>query len=130
MIVLPEWACKKEDYTASKDNDYFITKSLLGILRMLRQLRFQNKAGIKQYSVGGATLLATLLVILLASSHTIIFLISVSAFLLIILCLLEASIIFRVLKHSLTITFLSSILLLPAFLLNHNTALLKDDYLD
>lgn len=121
-MILPEWVCKKEEYTASKDSDYFITKSFLGLVRMLRQIRFQNKSGFNLYSATGSTLLTFLLVILCACSHTIAFLVSLSAFLLVALCFLDGIIIFRILKHCIAITFLSGILLLPAFFLNLTTS--------
>ena len=120
MLILPEWACKKENYTAEKDNDYFITKSLLGIIRMLRQLRFQNS--VKEHGVSpiGATILTAIIVFLCACSHKSAFLICVVAFLLILLSLLDGKEIFRLLKHSITITFLSSLILLPAFYFYRN----------
>ena len=98
MLKLPDWVCKKEEYTAPKDNDFFITKSLLGIIRMLRQLRFQSKTQISNVSSVGSTLLCTVLVFLCACSHKLAFIICILAFLLLILSLLDGKIIFRLLR--------------------------------
>ena len=114
MLILPEWACKKENYTAEKDNDYFITKSLLGIIRMLRQLRFQDSYKMHGTSPVGATILTAIMIIFCACSHKPAFLLCIAAFLLVIISMLDGKGIFRLLKHSITITFLSSLLLLPA----------------
>ena len=124
MLTLPEWACKEEDYKASKDNDYFITKSLLGIIRILRQLKFQSKAKIPLFSSVGPAILTSIIIILCACSHKSAYLLCVAALLLIILSFLDGKSIFRLLKHSFTITFLSSLLLLPAIYLYKNTAIL------
>ena len=121
---LPDWVCKEEKYTPAKDNDYFITKSLLSIIRMLRQLRFQNSSKMHSVSSVGATTLCTIIIILCACSHNYTFLICLSAFLLIILSLLDGKSIFRLLKHSLTIAFLSSLVLLPAIYFYNNISIL------
>ena len=123
-MILPDWVGKKEEYTAEKDSDYFITKSLLGIIRMLRQLRFQSKAQIQGISPIGATILTSIIVILCACSHKPAFLLCIAAFLLVIISLLDGKKIFRLLKHSLTITLLSSLFLLPAIYFYQNPAVL------
>ena len=124
MLKLPDWVCKKEEYIATKDNDFFITKSLLGIIRMLRQLHFQNGTKMHQASSVGATILCTVLIILCACSHKPAFILCNLAFLLLILSLLDGKTIFRLLRHSLTITFLSSIVLIPAILYYQNGSIL------
>ena len=124
MFKLPEWVCKKEEYTAPKDNDFFITKSLLGIIRMLRQLNFQNGTQMHQVSSVGATILCTVLIILCACSHKPAFIFCNLAFLLLILSLLDGKIIIKLLKHSLTITFLSCIVLIPAIYFYQNISIL------
>ena len=124
MLKLPDWVCKKEEYTATKDNDFFITKSLLGIIRMLRQLQFQNKTQMHNFSSVGATILCTFLVVLCACSHKPAFIICSLAFLLLILSLLDGKIIFRLLRHSLTITFISGLVLIPAIYYYQNISIL------
>ena len=123
-MILPDWVGKKEEYTAEKDSDYFITKSLLGIIRMLRQLRFQSKAQIQGISAIGATILTSIIVILCACSHKPAFLLCIAAFLLVIISLLDGKKIFRLLKHCLTVTLLSSLFLLPAIYFYHNPTVL------
>ena len=124
MLVLPEWACKKENYTAEKDNDYFITKSLLGIIRMLRQLRFQDRVKMHGFSPVGAAVLTAIMIVLCACSHKPAFLLCIAAFLLIILSLLDGKDIFRLLKHCFTITFLSNLVLIPAIYFYKSPAIL------
>ena len=114
MLTLPDWVCKKEEYIAEEDNDYFITKSLLGIIRMLRQFRFQKLDKLRHSSAVGATVFSIIIIILCACSHKSAFLLCISAILLILLSLLDGKNIFRLLKHSATITFISSIVLFPA----------------
>ena len=121
MLTLPEWACKEENYKASKDNDYFITKSLLGIIRILRQLKFQSKAKIQFFSSVGPSILTSIIIILCACSHKSAYLLCISALLFIILSFLDGKSIFRLLKHTVTITFLSSLLLLPAIYFYQNS---------
>ena len=123
-MILPDWVRQKENYTAEKDSDYFITKSLLGIVRMLRQLRFQSKINMRYISAEGAAILTVIIVILCACSHTSAFLISIAAFLLIIISMLEGNIILRLFKHSFLITVISSIFLLPAFYYYQNPMIL------
>ena len=121
MLTLPEWACKEENYKASKDNDYFITKSLLGIIRILRQLKFQSKAKIPLFSSVGPAILTSIIIILCACSHKSAYLLCISALLLIILSFLDGKSIYRLLKHTVTVTFLSSLLLLPAIYFYQNS---------
>ena len=119
-MILPDWVSKKEEYTAVKDNDYFITKSLLGIIRMLRQLRFQSRTNIQCVSAVGAAMLTANIIILCACSRTSAFLLCISALLLVIISLLDGNIILRLLKHSFTITIISCLVLLPAFYFYQN----------
>ncbi len=124
MLTLPNWVCKKEEYIAQKDSDYFITKSLLGIIRMLRQLRFHKQVKFKCSSSVGATILSIIIIILCACSHKSAFLLCISALLFILLSILDGKNIFRLLKHSIAITFLSSLVLFPAIYFYGNSTIL------
>ena len=63
-MKLPEWAQREEIYNPGRDRDYFISRSLLRLVSILKALRQQH--GPSRWSVApGPALMTALLMILL-----------------------------------------------------------------
>ena len=63
-MKLPEWAQREENYNPGRDRDYFISRSLLRLVSILKALRQQH--GPSRWAVGaGPALVTTLMMILL-----------------------------------------------------------------
>ena len=125
MIKLPEWATQNENYTPKAERENFIARSLLNVLSILRELRFQSRIDKpKNFSPAGAVLFTIILIMLCAASHEKIFLLSIAAIELIFLCTLDGKIILRILKKSLLAALFSCVFVLPAiFFLNSALAI-------
>ena len=63
-MKLPEWVQREETYNPGRDRDYFISRSLLRLVSVLKALRQQH--GPSRWNVGaGPALITTLVMILL-----------------------------------------------------------------
>ncbi len=125
MIKLPEWVLHEENYKPSGDRDYFISRSLLRIMNILRALRYQSRRQrLEKISAAGALCFVLALIIFCAVARTINFLLSVLALELVILCLLEGKIIWRLIRNSLAMSLFSLIFVLPAFFMGHKALII------
>ena len=122
---LPEWALRDENYSPNGERDYFISRSLLRIMQTLRALRYRSRGKqLENFSAAGAILFVGLIILLCVLSRTTIFLLSVAALELILLCLLDGATILRLLQNSGAAALFGAIFVLPAFFLGNKALLI------
>ena len=125
MLKLPEWVLHEENYKSTGDRDYFISRSLLRIMNILRALRYQSRRQrLEKFSAAGALCLTLALIIFCAAARTINFLLSVLALELVIICLLDGKIIWRLIRNSIAMTLFSLIFVLPAFFMGNKSLII------
>ncbi|BAL84816.1 putative cobalt ABC transporter permease protein CbiQ (plasmid) [Selenomonas ruminantium subsp. lactilytica TAM6421] len=113
---LPRWARIEENYTPSRDRDYFISRSLLRILTVVLALRRQGQA---RNFLPAPAVLAFLAGFLLLTilARTLVFLTSQLALELVVLCLLSGQRAASILGSALLAVLFSALLVAPALLL-------------
>lgn len=116
MKRLPEWALRDENYSPDSDNDYFISRTLLRIMKILRALRYRaRKNRIENFSAASAILFTVSLIFLCVISRTTNFLFCVLALELILLCPVDGETIFSTVRNSVAAAVFAALFLLPAF---------------
>ena len=125
MKNLPQWALREENYSADGDSDYFISKTLLRIMKILRALRYQSRRKqLENFSAAGAIFFAGILILLCVSSRTTNFLFCVLAAELIFLCLLDGGAIRAIIRNSFMAAIFGEVFILPSFFLGNTTLLI------
>lgn len=125
MKRLPEWALRNENYSPDSDNDYFISRTLLQLMKILRALRYRaRKNRIEIFSAAGAIFFSVSLIFLCVISRTTNFLFCVLALELILLCLPDGATIFSTVRNSLAAAVFAALFLLPAFFLGNPNLIL------
>ena len=124
-LKLPEWILQEEKYEPDGDRDYFISRSLLRMMKILKSLRQQSRRKqIDQLSAVGALCFVLILIFLCVSAHTINYLVCILAFELVTLCLLKGSTIIQLIQNSLLMAIFSALFVLPAFFLGNKTLII------
>ena len=120
MKRLPEWALRDEIYSPDGGNDYFISRSLLRIMKILRAFRYRAKMKrIEKISAAAGIFFALSLIFLCVLSRTTNFLFCVLALEMILLCLLDGETIFSTVRNSFAAAVFAALFLLPAFFLGN-----------
>ena len=122
VLKLPDWVYRKEEYQPSGGRDYFISRSLLRVLSVLLRLRTQSQ---QHGSVQpGIQLLVLLVIALVVSSRTQVFLMTVLAGVLLLLCSRPGGESLRILRQAVTAAAFAALLLLPSLWLGGSRVLL------
>lgn len=124
---MPEWLLKKDDYVPTSERNTFINKSILSILTMLTKFKYNAKYKSNRFGVNTITkfISAIIIILLVALSRNINFIIIIDVYLLLVISLLKAEEIKHVLKLAIVITIFTLIILLPSFLMgNTNNSIL------
>ena len=101
-INLPQWILEEEHYQPDRDRAYFISRSLLRMMKILSSLRLQSRRKpFESISAVGALCFALIIVLLCVSASKLNFLFCVLALELVILCILDGQTIRQVLQNSL-----------------------------
>lgn len=125
MKKLPTWALREENYNAEDDSDYFISRSLLRIMKILRSLRYQSRRKqIEKFSAAGAIFFTGILILLCVSSQTTNFLFCVLAVELIFLCLQDGRTIRVIIQNSFMAATVGAIFVLPSFFFGNTNLLI------
>ena len=125
MRRLPDWVLRDENYSPDGERDYFISRSLLRIMRTLRALRYRSRGErLRYFSAAGAILFAVAVILLCVMSRTTIFLLSVTALELVLMCLLDGALIVRILRNSAAAALFGAMFVLPAFFLGDRNSLI------
>lgn len=114
---LPEWMQAEEPYTASKDSDGFLQKSLLKLMSVLSKARSIPAQGRLQANAPIALLTIFILIVLTACSTNAFFSYCMLALVLACFCLLPGKQLKRSLRSTLAATGFSFLILLPAVFL-------------
>ena len=121
-INLPQWILKDEDYQPDSDRDFFISRSILRMMKILRSLRFQSqRKPFEKISAAAALCFTMLLILLCVSAGKLNFLFCVLALELVILCILDGQTIRQILQNSLIMAIFSALFVLPSLLLGTRT---------
>lgn len=124
-MKIPAWAMKEEKYEPTRDRDYFISRSLLRVMRVL--FSFQQQArrpdGNRISAVAALCFLIGWLV-LTVSAHRGAFLLCQLAFELLLLCLLDGRALRQLLGNALATSVFSAFLVLPAIWLGNGSNVL------
>ena len=124
-INLPQWILEEEHYQPDRDRAYFISRSLLRMMKILSSLRLQSRRKpFESISAVGALCFALIIVLLCVSASKLNFLFCVLALELVILCILDGQTIRQVLQNSLMMTIFSALFVLPSILLGTRTLLI------
>ena len=125
IIDLPQWILRDEDYQPDGDRDYFISRSLLRLMRLLRSLRFQSQRKPFEKISAAASLCFTIFLILLCvSASKLNFLFCVLALELVLLCALEGQAIRQILQNTLIMSVFSALFVLPSLFIGTRTLLI------
>ena len=123
-IDLPKWILKDEDYQPDSDRDFFISRSILRMMKILRSLRFQSqRKPFEKISAAAALCFTISLILLCVSAGKLNFLFCVLAFELVILCTLDGQTIRQILQNSFIMAIFSILFVLPSLLLGTRTLL-------
>ena len=124
---MPEWLLKKDHYVPSIEKNTFINKSILSILKVLTKFKYNAKYKSNRFGVNTITkfISAILLIILVALSRSLGFIIIIDVYLLLIISLLNAEEIIHIFKLAIVVTIFTLIIFLPSFLMgNTNNSIL------
>jgi cobalt/nickel transport system permease protein len=119
--ALPQWLQEDEKYTPPADRDAFLDKSILAVLGVLSKIRAQAARGEGRRPAHAVCklLLALLLIVLLAVSQHISFVLVVTVGVLVRVSLMRAEEIASVLRSSLMAVLFAFVILLPAGLMGN-----------
>ena len=110
---LPSWMLESEDYSAQKDHDGFVTKSILTLMSILK--RAKNPYGSCTKTAAPIKILFTLfLIVLISCSHNMMFSYIVAAMVIVRLCLLPGHQLLHAVRTAFFAAVLSLIILIPA----------------
>lgn len=120
-LDMPHWLLEDEKYSPQSDRDAFISKSIMAILSILSRIRTQDSISRPKYSINAAVKIAFtfLLLIMISVSQSTAFVMVIIVYLLVVLCLMQASQIVKILKVSLIMSLFTFVILLPAALLGN-----------
>jgi len=124
---MPEWLLRKDDYAASIEKNNFINKSILSILKMLTKFKYNAKFKPNRFGINTLTkfISAILIIILVALSRSLPFIIIIDVYLLLIISMLKPEEIKHIIKLALVVTIFTVIILFPSFLMgNTNNSML------
>jgi cobalt/nickel transport system permease protein len=114
---IPEWMKHEENYTPARDDDGFITKSILAVMGILSRMRMSGRADRAKVSAPVKLFAVLYLILLISLSRNMFFSYLILAGLLIGFCLLPGRLLLRTLSGSLAAAGLSALLLLPSVFL-------------
>ncbi|MDO5517264.1 MAG: energy-coupling factor transporter transmembrane component T [Clostridium sp.] len=118
---IPSWLMTQENYSPSKDNDNFIDKSTLCLLRVLSKIKMQNTYNEKYPEAVSLRLIFILLLITLTScSKNLHFVLFIVAGILIRLCFINGKNILKIFKLQICTLLLSILILSPSAILMNN----------
>jgi cobalt/nickel transport system permease protein len=119
---MPEWLMTTDQYEPAGDKDAFVNKSILSFLGLLSRIRTQDGKPKDLFGVSPVfRVIFTLgLVVLISLSTQFSFVLVVLAYLLVLLCFMQARDIAAILKIGLVMTAFTFIILIPAALGGNN----------
>lgn len=123
---MPDWLLKKDDYTPGKDNDAFINKSIMSILRVLGKLCNQPEYNKSRFEVNALTGLVSVIlyIIFISLSRNFTFVLITGVYLLVILNFLSIDKIKNVVKVSFIAALFTFLIFLPSFFLGYGNNVL------
>lgn len=117
---MPEWLLKSDNYNPPVDQDTFVNKSILALLRVLSKIHAQGGKRCKIQIHAAYKVACTLLLILLVSlSGSFPFVLIVNVYLLFVVSLMPAEDIVKIGKVSLLMAAFSFLILLPSALMGN-----------
>lgn len=124
---MPEWLLQNEKYTPLKDKDSFIDKSILSILAVIAKLNFMphKKERFSSVNANVKVISAIVIVILAATSRSLLFLLTIDIILFLIVSLLSVQEIKNILRVSFVMAVFTFVILLPSIIFgNINNSIL------
>jgi len=114
-IELPQWAKEEECYKPSSDRDFFISRSLLRLMGILFRIRKQaDYDTFTKETAAGQLLFVFVVILLVVGARTGVFLLTVLAGELVLLCRMSGEAIRVILRNAAAAMFFSALILLPA----------------
>ncbi|MCR5255254.1 MAG: energy-coupling factor transporter transmembrane protein EcfT [Acetatifactor sp.] len=114
---MPDWMMQKNEYVPSKDREGFLTKSLLGFLRLFRHFSMRGNSDISVMAAGMGLILTLGLIILVALTDSLTYLACVGALVLAFLSFSKLEIMKRALGTSLSVMAFTFVIMLPSYFL-------------
>lgn len=121
---LPSWMMKEENYESTKDQDAFLTKTILGLFSLISRFRQNSKAKRSPFNTCIAFVGVLYIIILMSLSRNMIFTAFIFAFVIIRLILLDSKSMMHVLRSAFVAALLSFIVLIPAIFLGNPKSML------
>lgn len=118
---MPEWLLTKDNYTPQKDNDIFISRSIVSILSVLTKFRSQTEYKVNRLGVNALVKLITVLIsiILVSLTKKIEFVLIIHVWLLVVMNFLRTDEIKHVIKSGFIIAAFTFIIFLPSVILGY-----------
>ncbi|BCN29353.1 energy-coupling factor transporter transmembrane component T [Anaeromicropila herbilytica] len=124
---MPDWLLETENYIPESDQDTFVNKSILSLLKVIARIKSQDqeKQAKLQVNVTLHVAFTFILLILLSLSRSFIFVIVINVYLLLILSAMDAEKIVKILKVSIGVSFFTFLVMVPAiFWGNHFSSIM------
>ena len=118
-MKLPEWAQREEIYNPGRDRDYFISRSLLRLVSILKALRQQHGPSRWSVAPGPALMTALLMILLIVLCRTMAFLWAVLAGELVLLAFHPGRQLRPTLAAALAASAVCAVIVAPAFFLGN-----------
>lgn len=120
--ILPQWVTKQNDYFPVKDNQRYLSKSILEFLRLFRHFHVRKNEKITELRAGARFVLVIGLIVLLALSKNMFFFGIVLASFLSFLSFSKIDVLKKTLSTCTTTAFFTFLIMLPSYFLYHSTA--------
>lgn len=124
MNSIPDWLLQDESYTATSDNDGFITRSLLSVMGALASFRAKSSSYGAKFPAHLKLLLCLALILTTSLARNMIIVYAILAVLLIHMCFLKSDWLIRAFTASITAALLSALILLPSVFLGSPRSML------
>lgn len=121
-MELPGWAKQEELYAPSSDRDFFLSRSLLRVMRVVFRLQQQGRRS-REGAAAGSFFFLGVLIVLIVSTRSHYFLLLALAGEMVSLCLQAGDAICLLLQRAVTAMLAALLILMPSCLLNWSPAI-------
>ncbi len=115
--MIPEWMKQQDDYSPSEDKDGFVTRTMLGLLRLFRLFQIEKDEKLSRAGAGFRAVLVFGMILLTALSHNLFFCGAAAAGFLLILSFAKIGVLKKVLAAAVSAAFFTALVMLPSFFL-------------